>query len=213
MSDKLRDQFDIHDPSRPDFWSERFDKGYTPWDHQGVPGVFVEFATAIEGGDAPAGSPVSRPSVLIPGCGRAHEARWLADHGFAVEAVDFSRAAVAAARDQLGPHAHIVREADFFDFAPARPVGWVYERTFFCALPPARRADYAARMAELLPPGGLLAGLFFVTEKPVGPPFGTSLDELHRLLDADFELVGERPVEDSMPIFKGVERWLEWRRR
>jgi len=206
MSNDLRDQFESHDPSRPEFWSERFDKGFTPWDHQGVPGVFVEFANE-------AAAQGHRTNVLIPGCGRAHEAGWLAGHGFAVEAIDFAPAAVAAAREQLGPHGGIVRQADFFAFEPVRAIDWVYERTFFCALPPARRTDYATRMAELLAPGGLLAGLFFVTHKPSGPPFGTSLDELHALLDPAFELVGERPVGDSMPMFAGVERWLEWRRR
>lgn len=211
MSDKLRDQFDLHDPSRPEFWSERFDKGFTPWDQQGVPRVFTAFARdAMSEGGA---SPASWPRVLIPGCGRAHEARWLAQQGFALDAIDFSAAAVAAAREQLGPYAGVVRQADFFEFTPAHPIGWIYERTFFCALPLARRADYAARMAALLPSGSWLAGLFFVTEKPVGPPFGTSLDELHALLDPSFELIREREVDDSMPIFAGVERWLEWRRR
>ncbi|RKP59396.1 methyltransferase domain-containing protein [Pararobbsia silviterrae] len=154
------------------------------------------------------------PHVLIPGCGRAYEARWLVEHGFAVEAIDFSPTAVAVAREQLGAsHADIVREADFFDFTPAREIDWIYERTFFCALPPAMRPAYADRMADLLPRGGVLAGLFFVTHKPSGPPFGTSLDELHRLLDPAFECLREREVDDSMALFAGVERWLEWRRR
>jgi hypothetical protein len=80
-------------------------------------------------------------------------------------------------------------------------------------LPPARRTDYAARMAELLAPGALLAGFFYFDDSPKGPPFGISRDELEALLGASFELVEESAVTDSLPIFAGRERWMVWRRR
>ncbi|MBY4680867.1 SAM-dependent methyltransferase, partial [Burkholderia contaminans] len=82
-----------------------------------------------------------------------------------------------------------------------------------CARPPAMRADYAARMAELLPADGLLAGYFFLMAKPKGPPFGIERAELDALLTPHFELVEDLPVTDSLPVFEGNERWLTWRRR
>ena len=104
--------------------------------------------------------------MLIPGCGSAYEALWLAQAGWPVRAIDFSPSAVAAARTQLGDHADLVEQADFFAYQPPFPVDWVYERAFLCALPPDRWPDYAARMAALLGPGALLGGFFFLGATP-----------------------------------------------
>jgi len=154
--------------------------------------------------------------VLIPGCGNAYEALWLAEQGWSVKAIDFSPSAVAAARGLLGEYADVVKQADFFtDFPFTLPIaiGWIYERAFLCALPPERWPDYAARMAALLRPGALLAGFFFLGATAKGPPFGIERDALDSLLLPHFELVEEHEVTGSIDIFAGRERWLTWRRR
>lgn len=46
----------------------------------------------------------------------------------------------------------------------------IYERTFLCSLPPECWPDYAARMARLLRPGGVLAGIFYYGTDPDGYP-------------------------------------------
>jgi hypothetical protein len=194
--------FSARDPNTAAFWDERFREGYMPWDQAGVPDAFRAFAARHD----------ARP-VLIPGCGSAYEALWLAQAGWPVRAIDFSANAVAAARAQLGPQAGLVEQADFFSYAPPFAVQWIYERAFLCALPPARRADYADRMATLLPPDGLLAGFFFFGATPKGPPFGIERDELDALLASRFELIEDEPVADSIAVFAGRERWLTWRRR
>jgi hypothetical protein len=89
----------------------------------------------------------------------------------------------------------------------------IYERAFFCALPPEMRPQIARRWAELLPSGGLLAGYFFFDNVPKGPPFGASEGELSNLLVSDFEQIEDAEVRDSIPIFQGKERWKVWRRR
>jgi SAM-dependent methyltransferase len=194
--------FDTRDPNQAAFWDERFRKGFTPWDHAGVPHAFRAFA----------GRRPPQP-VLIPGCGSAHEALWLAKAGWTVRAIDFSVDAVASAHKLLGAHAALVEQADFFTYLPPFEPGWIYERAFFCALPPTRRAQYAERMAALLPPGGLLAGYFFFAATPNGPPFGIERGELDALLAPHFDLIEDEPVDDSIPVFAGRERWLTWRRR
>jgi hypothetical protein len=194
--------FANRDPNAPGFWDERFKEGFTPWDQAGVPSSFKAFAARH--------APVP---VLIPGCGSAYEAWWLAEQGWTVRAIDFAANAVEAARAQLGPHAGVVEQADFFTYKPPFAPGWIYERAFLCALPPARRADWLARMAELLPAGGLLAGFFFIGATPKGPPFGIDRDELDALLTPQFELLEDEPVSDSIAVFAGKERWLTWRRR
>jgi len=196
-------EFETRDPAQASFWNERFERGFTPWDQAGVQPAFEAFATAHRG--AP---------VLIPGCGNAWEAGWLVDRGYEVRAIDFAPAAVASARAALGrDRAAIVEEADFFTWEPPFTPGWIFERAFLCALPKALRTRYGVRMAELLPPGGLLAGFFFIGDTPSGPPFGIDRGELEALLVPQFDLVDDQPVDGSIPVFEGRERWMTWRRR
>jgi hypothetical protein len=129
-----------------------------------------------------------------------------------VRAIDFSPSAVAAARAQLGAHAGVVEEADFFTYQPPFAPDWIYERAFLCALPKDRWSDYAMRMAALARPGALLAGFFFIGATPKGPPFGIERNELDALLSPHFELIDDREVSGSIPVFAGRERWLTWRR-
>lgn len=88
----------------------------------------------------------------------------------------------------------------------------VYERAFLCALPPSMWDRYGKRMAQIVKPGGLLAGFFFFGDTPRGPPFGIGKERLDALLVPNFERVADREVHDSIAVFEGKERWQEWRR-
>lgn len=195
--------FDSRDPTAPAFWSERFQREFTPWDLGGVPAALRKF---VEQSDQP-------HVALIPGCGTGYEVACLSEAGWDVTAIDFSEAAVAAARKSLGHWAERVAHADFFEFMPQRPVSLIYERAFFCALPVRMRPAIVQRWAELLPPGGLLAGFFFFDDAPKGPPFGILPSELDALMAPCFERIADEPVSDSLPVFTGKERWQVWRRR
>lgn len=195
--------FQTRDPSSPAFWTERFAQRFMPWDQGGVPAALRQFVQA---------SPQPR-ATLIPGCGAGYEVAYLSDAGWNVVAIDFSPAAVAAAKAGLGRWADRVLQADFFTFAPEKPVDFIYERAFLCALPRARWPEVIARWAQLLPAGGLLAGCFFFDDAEKGPPFGADRAELQRLLSRDFEQIDDRAVTDSIPIFAGKERWQAWRRK
>lgn len=197
------DPFETRDPTASQFWDERFQREFTPWDKGGVPQALQDFVKQA-----------ARPlTTLIPGCGAAHEAAFLAESGWDVTAIDFSPAAVATARAAVGKWADRVVEADFFQFQPGHTLDLIYERAFLCALPPKMRPAIAARWAELLPAGGLLAGYFFFDNAPKGPPFGISEEELSHLLLPQFELVEDAEVQDSIAVFQGKERWKVWRRR
>lgn len=190
-------------PEHPDFWSKRFGEGVTPWDAGKAPAAFADF---IARQPAPL-------NTLIPGCGSAWEAAHLAGLGWPVTALDFSPAAVAVAREVLGNAAVDLVCADFFTFSPRRPYQLLYERAFLCALPRKLWADWGRRVAALLPPGGLLAGYFFICDQPKGPPFGILREQLDELLQANFELLEDMAVTDSIHVFAGRERWQVWRRR
>jgi SAM-dependent methyltransferase len=188
------------DSSRPDFWDTRFREGVTPWDAGGVPPRLMAWLAARK----------SKLRVLIPGCGTGYEAKLFAGRGHDVLAIDFSDAAIEAARRKFIQ----VRKADFFALEEG-PFDLVYERAFLCALPRARGPDWGRRMAELLRPGGELAGFFFLDDNPRGPPFGTSRAELNTLLGGAFERIEDAdvPPADSIPVFKGKEIWQVWKRK
>ena len=191
------------DSSKPDFWESRYRDHVTPWDAGKVPAALREYFPRMR----------RAARVLIPGCGSAYEAGYLAESGFDVLAIDFSPAAVELAKRNLSRFGDIVRLADFFEFDYGKPYDVIYERAFLCGLPPGLWPQYALRTAQLLPRGGELAGFFFFKETEKGPPFGTTSKALHALLDPYFDLVENKAVADSIPVFQGAERWQVWRRR
>jgi hypothetical protein len=195
--------FESRDPTRPQFWSERFTHDFTPWDRGAAPQALQDFVARSKRGYA----------TLIPGCGAAYEVALLAEAGWEVSAIDFSPAAVAAARKLLGRWGERVRQADFFDFVPSAPLELIYERAFLCALPREKWPDIVRRWALLLPPDGLLAGFFYFDDAPKGPPFGADAGTLRAMLEPYFERLEDCPVTDSIPVFADKERWQVWRRR
>ncbi len=195
--------FASRDPSSPGFWDERFDQAFTPWERGAAPARLRRFVTEA-----------ARPlAALVPGAGSARELALLCEAGWDATAIDFAPSAVAQAKALAGRWAGRVVEADFFAYAPPRPLDLVYEQAFLCALPRARRPDVARRWEALLAPGGLLAGYFFFDDAPKGPPFGIGRDELDGLLGAGFDCIADEAVEDSIPVFAGKERWMVWRRK
>ena len=192
------------DSAKPDFWDTRYRGNVMPWDAHGVPPILAEWLDTRE----------AAGRVLIPGCGTGYEARHLAQKGYAVLAIDFSQAAVEAARAELGEFASLVERADFFA-VEGGPFDLVYERAFLCALPRRMWEDWARRVAELVKPGGVLAGFFYFDDNAKGPPFGIAPEALDALLAPAFERVVDCPVpsEQSLTVFEGRERWQVWLRR
>jgi SAM-dependent methyltransferase len=188
------------DSSKADFWETRYRDQVTPWDAGRIGQRFQHYTRAMKPG----------ARVLIPGCGSGYEAHFLAEAGFDVLAIDFSPAAVEVARKNLGPFADRVRLADFFAFDAGPRFDVVFERAFLCALPRRMWAAYATRVPELLTPEGVIAGYWFFDDNPKGPPFGTSEAELQDLLGGRFTRIADEPVTDSIPVFRGRERWQVW---
>jgi SAM-dependent methyltransferase len=195
-------------PELPEFWDQRFRSGITPWEVGSAPPALREFAAGY------AANAEVAPRVLIPGCGSAWDAAFLDSAGWEVSALDFSQAAVDTARATLVDNWRgKLLCADFFSFEPDAPFDVIYERAFLCALPRSLWPDYAPRMAKLLRSGGLLAGSFFISDEPKGPPFGILPQQLEELLTPHFIRREDRVLEDSLPVFAGRERWQVWVRR
>ena len=192
------------DSSVADFWDTRYRAKVIPWDQGTVPRRFAQYLEAR----------TDRPRTLIPGCGSGYEARLIVARGWPVLAIDFSAAAIDAARTVLAVHTSVLLEADFFAFAgDAQPFDLIYERAFLCALPPRIWTQYGTRVAQLVAPGGQLAGFFVVGATERGPPFSIARQQLDELLDPAFECIADESAPDSLAIFGGRERWMVWRRR
>lgn len=190
------------DSSLPEFWDARYRGGVTPWDAAGIPAKLLGYLEKVES-----------QRVLVPGCGAGYEVKAFAERGHEVLAIEFSDAAIEAARRTLGSLSERVVKADFFAF-DATPFDLVYERAFLCALPRHIWPQWGQRMAQLVRPGGALAGFFYLDDNPRGPPFGILQSDLQALLGGfSLEECQALAESESLPVFKGKEVWQVWRRR
>jgi SAM-dependent methyltransferase len=187
-------------PHHPDFWNVRYETGKTGWDLGRTPSRLERYLAAH-----PAGG-----RVFIPGCGSGWELEAFARAGYDALALDFAPAAVARAQARVGPAlAGRIVLGDFFHHDLGAPFDLVYERTFFCALPPERRPDYIRRVRELLKPGGLLLGFFYLGTERGGPPYALFPEDETGLFGPAFAVQVDEPSPDGLPMFEGGERWRE----
>ena len=153
--------------------------------------------------------------VLIPGCGEDYRTIDAFRHaGHQVTAIDFSPIAIERITKALTDIKGQVMLGDFFSFNfQSAPFDIIYERTFLCSLPPRLWKDYPARVAQLLRPGGVLAGFFFYGEESDPPPYPLTESRASELFGNRFDLIKSEPVTDSVPIFAETEKWQEWQLR
>jgi hypothetical protein len=189
----------------PSYWEDRYNQDDSPWDLREASPPLVHFLNSWQDHHA---------SVLIPGGGRGYELDWMMQQGFSkVKLIDWSQSALDMLKQR---HPHLSNEQlicqDFFQHR--QKYSLILEQTFFCALPPEMRPQYAAHMSELLSPNGVLAGVWFdfpLTEK--GPPFGGSAAEYRQLLDPYFIIESISPCVQSHPSRSGKELFIIARRK
>ncbi|WMW81502.1 methyltransferase domain-containing protein [Undibacterium cyanobacteriorum] len=204
--------FQTRDPQRAEFWDERFEKDFTPWTDGHVPQQLQAYLMRVD------------PKVcLVPGCGHGYELAAFFQAQWLVTAIDFSASAVARAQAMFPQQAAAIVHADFFAYQAKPKLTSIYERAFLCALPPQQRAAIVERWFDLLPPGGVLFGFFFLDASLdqvladaarviKGPPFVMSPLDLQELMQDRFECIEDEAVPDSTTVFVGRERWQVWRR-
>jgi thiopurine S-methyltransferase len=190
-------------------WDQRYREGGDGWELGRPAPPLEKFLRTDPRRPGPPGR------VLVPGCGRGHEAHLLADLGFEVIGLDFSAEAIARARQLHGSGRPDLRwlQADLFDAAALDAAGartgslqGVVEHTCFCALAPTQRDAYLDTVVRLLAPGGWLLGLFWCHERPGGPPWGSEPAELAQQLKASgLQQQVWEPAQGSLP-----DRDNEW---
>ena len=193
---------------RAEFWEGLYASGGDGWD-LGAPSLpLVDFVTA---------TPPPRGRVAVPGAGRGHDARFLAARGYDVTAIDFSTAAVTAARALArrdGVDLEILQR-DLFSLPLDYPHAFdgVWEYTCYCAIDPARRRAYVDVLRAIIRPGGWLLGCFFpLRALTPGPPFKVSAAEIRRVLGTGFRIERAFPPLRSVRPRQGRE-WMVLARR
>ncbi len=192
-------------------WSTRYRTGETPWEkgepHPELPFLLVEHRGLIE----------EAGSILVPGCGFGHDAHLI--HATAkgrLIGLDLAQEAIDQAEARYSGEGLSWGVGDLFEWQGSYEL--VFEHTCFCAIPVGRRADYVAKMAELIPKGGHLLGIFFLNpdhEGEEGPPFGVTAAELSEFFGRDFELIWSKPPSKTYEGREGEgrERSMLWQRR
>lgn len=159
-------------------WEDKYRAMAIPWDRGAASPALLGW---IEDGVLLPGR------VLIPGCGRGHEALELAQRGFQVTALDIAPTALehlAAELHTAGVNAERVC-ADALTWQADQPFDAIYEQTCLCALDPTHWAAYEQQLFNWLRPDGKLFALFMQVERPGGPPFHCALPDMWTLFSSE----------------------------
>ncbi len=183
------------------FWENRWQTGETQWDLGQPSPPIVEFF------ERDFSTNPKSLSILIPGCGNAHEADFLLKKGFTdITLIDISPRAAQNLRDRFGDRLTVL-EGDFFELEGKFDL--IVEQTFFCAIDPSLRARYVEKMASLLAPGGRLVGILFDAEFDGGPPFGGNRAEYRPLFEPFFDIKTMETCLSSIRPRQARELWME----
>ena len=127
--------------------------------------------------------------ILIPGAGNAYEAEHLHDNGFYnVTIIDIAAQPLLNLKKRIPAlEDKFLVQDDFFSHKGQYDL--IIEQTFFCALDPVLRKNYAEKMHELLRSNGKLVGVLFdrVFDHN-GPPFGGNLEEYNIIFSKYFNI-------------------------
>ncbi|WEW60429.1 S-adenosylmethionine-dependent methyltransferase [Emydomyces testavorans] len=232
-------------------WDDLWQESVTPWDrgshNPALEDALVQKRAFLGPRVIPAereGEPVQRKKALVPGCGRGVDVFLLASFGYDAYGLEYSKTAfeeclkemakygeggqVPARNAEVGSGKVKFLQGDFFKDDWLKEAGLkegdfdlIYDYTFFCALNPTLRPQWALRNARLLAPsprGNLICLEFPTTKDPAtsGPPFASTpamyMEHLsHPGENVPYDDAGhiktnplQRPSED------GLERVAHW---
>lgn len=151
--------------------------------------------------------------ILIPGGGNSYEAEYLHQQGFKnVFVVDISATALSNMQERVPtfPSEHLIH-SDFFDLNMTFDL--IIEQTFFCALNPQYRQDYALKMSQLLNINGKLVGVLFnIPLNDSHPPFGGNKAEYLEYFKPYFKIEIFEDCYNSVEKRKDTELFLNFRK-
>lgn len=188
-----------------DFWDSHWQSEQTGWDIGYPSPPIAHYMSQYPDKDA---------AILIAGCGNAYEAEFLLQQGFRnITLVDIAPTAVQRLQEKFSasPEVQVIC-SDFFQHRGNYDL--MIEQTFFCAIPPANRADYARQAASLLRKNAKLVGLLFDVEfEKEGPPYGGSTEAYRLLFEPYFNIRTMEPSYNSIPPRSGAEVFINFSKK
>ena len=159
------------------FWTERYKSNQLGWDIGSISTPLKTYFDQLDNKSL---------RILIPGSGNGYEAEYLYSKRFInVFMADISDLPLTNFKNRVNefPNEQLLH-ADFFELKGQ--FDYIIEQTFFSAIWPYRRAEYAQKCYDLLHPGGKIAGVLFnIPLFADHPPFGG-------------------PKEDYIPVFESL---------
>ena len=176
------------------YWEQRYQENTAKWD---IGMAAPPLASLLASSEAP----IAGKTAVI-GCGQGHDAILFAKHGFDTIGFDFAPSAIALGQ-KLSKTMEISMQflqRDIFEFPQEFPNSFDYaiEHTCFCAIRPEQRPDFVNMVRSILKPTGEFIALFWAHNRPDGPPFGVTLEEIKDLFSASFDTSNISPVNNSI---------------
>lgn len=187
------------------YWTDRYQQGKTGWDAGAITTPLKTYIDQLSDKNI---------KILIPGSGNSYEAAYLFEKGFAnVYIVDISQHPLESfKRNYPAFPADQMLNQDFFTLDILFDL--IIEQTFFCALDPKMRPDYARKMHDLLRPKGRLVGLLF--DAPLyqdHPPFGGNKEEYRKYFEPYFHFHSFETSYNSIPPRQGMELFINLQKK
>ncbi|KAJ3678123.1 hypothetical protein LUZ60_001926 [Juncus effusus] len=188
-------------------WEKCWEEGTTPWD---LGQVTPLVANLIQSETVPIGR------VLVPGCGAYIMA--LAGPDRYVVGLDISETGIKKAKEwscsSLNKEYFAFLVGDFFNWKSEEAFDLIFDYTFFCAIDPSLRSDWAKRIDELLKlDGELITLIFVISGQEEGPPYDNNLADYEEVLNPlGFKAISIEDNELSVEQRKESEKLVRWKR-
>ncbi len=193
----------MHDLNKEtSYWNNRWQQQQTGWDMGHASPAIVEYMQQYNNKNA---------TILIPGCGNAHEAEALVALGFSnITLLDIAPYVVEKLQNKFAETLAINVICDNF-FNHKQQYDLIIEQTFFCAISPEARVSYVRQAYNLLKENGRIIGLLFDTEfEKQGPPFGGSFEEYQNIFSKDFKIKEMKACYNSIGPRAGTELFINF---
>ena len=187
------------------YWKNRWQIGETGWDAGAPTTPIKEFIDHLATQNVD-----KNLRILIPGAGSGHEATYLLEQGFQnIVVLDWAEEAIENCRRQMPQLADSqLVVGDFFELKGQFDL--ILEQTFFCALDPKLRSNYATKCFDLLDTEGSIAGVLFGINFPTeGPPFGGLEAEYRGYFEPLFTIQKMENCYNSIKPRQGSELWIQ----
>lgn len=183
------------------YWDNRYLNNNIGWDLGNISPPIKAYINQLEDRSL---------KILIPGGGNSYEAEYLHKKGFKnVYVVDVSKTALQNIKKRVPsfPNSNLILK-DFFKLKGTFDL--VIEQTFFCALNPNLRVNYANKMHQILNPNGKVVGVLF--NLPLNddqPPFGGNKKTYIELFKMHFSIDIMENCYNSEASRKGKELFIK----